>query len=111
MGSLSDTSSRYHLVLAVKKVVAFHVRNADVVYVNGCESHAVTHFFNTQPHAPFDVGFDNYAFSVRGCCITGSKRRRGLCQWMRVTRGFVQIPNADVVYDNGCESHAVTLCF
>ena len=45
MSRLPYTSSRYHLVLAVKKLLHSMFPNAHVVYVNGCESHAVTLLF------------------------------------------------------------------
>ena len=45
MSLLSNTSCRYDLVLAVKKLLHSMFPNAHVVYVNGCESHAVTLVF------------------------------------------------------------------
>ena len=60
--------------LCCEKVVAFDVSNADVVNVNGCESHEETLFLNTQPHAPFDCASDEFASDVRGCCIPFFRR-------------------------------------
>ena len=78
MGSLSDTSSRYHLVLAVKKLLHSMFETL-TWFMSMVVSHTRLHIFlNTQPHAPFDAVFDNYAFSVRGCGIAF------------FTRGFVR---------------------
>ena len=44
MSRLSDTQLSLRSCLCCEKVLAFRFPNADVVHVNGCESHAVTLF-------------------------------------------------------------------